>query len=146
MKNKFALISTFFVIAILWLTGCQDTPTTRPTCTLDAHAQALKDWAQITLEDNGKTFTYTITSRFGIFLDDELYPTKNFTCEPEWVISWVSNYALRGRLYPIGYEAVIPGTCLLKNGDFSVTIEVVMPTPGIYPTRSSPTHSPTAYP
>src|SRR5690242_11677349 len=37
----------------------------------------------ITEKDNGKTFTYQITSRFGVTLDESKYPLDQLKCEPE---------------------------------------------------------------
>jgi hypothetical protein len=80
---------------------------------------------QLTEEDNGKTFTYTITSRFMLFLDDEKYPLENITCTPEGFIGYGSNGSMNGPdNYPIMFEAVQPGECLLQNGDFQVQIVV----------------------
>ena len=81
--------------------------------------------SQLTEEDNGKTFTYTLTSRFMLFLDDEKYPLENLTCTPEGIIGYVSNGSLNGPdNYPIMFEAVQSGECLLQNGDFQVHIVV----------------------
>lgn len=74
-------------------------------------------------EDNGKTFTYKITSRFTISLDDKKHPLKNLTCTPEGIIGSVSNGSVNGPdNYPIMFEAVQAGECLLHNGDFQVHI------------------------
>ncbi len=90
----------------------------------------MKDHSDITLARNGQTFTYTITSRFFVFLDDEKYPIRDLTCDPEWVMGYVSNGSFRGPdLYPIYYEATIPGKCTLKDKDFAVSVVVVEPTP-----------------
>lgn len=75
--------------------------------------------------DNGKTFTYTPTSRFSTALDEKKHPLKDLRCEPDNIIGYVSNLSVNGPdNYPIGFEAVSNGTCTLKDGDFSVTIHV----------------------
>jgi hypothetical protein len=81
--------------------------------------------SRLTEEDSGKTFTYTITSRFMLFLDDKKYPLENLTCTPDGLIGYVSNGSLNGPdNYPIMFEAVQTGECLLQNGDFQVHIAV----------------------
>ncbi len=83
---------------------------------------------QIQLSDNGKTFTYRITDRFSVFLDDARHPVANLSCSPDGIIGYVSNGSMRGpNQYPIMFEAVAAGQCMLKDGDFSATIEVVGP-------------------
>ena len=88
----------------------------------------MQNAAQIKLSDNGKTFTYHITDRFSVFLDDTKYPVKDLTCMPAGIIGYVSNGSLRGpNNYPIMFEAVAEGQCVLKDGDFSVTIVIAKP-------------------
>ncbi len=101
--------------------------------------QGYKERADITLENNGQTFTYTVQSRFFVFLDDDKYPLSQLKCEPEWVIAYISNGSFRGPdRYPIYFEARRPGKCVLQNGDFSVTI-VVAQRPPVLPIIVSPT-------
>jgi hypothetical protein len=82
----------------------------------------------INLQDNGKTFTYTTTSRFMVFLDDLDYPLKDLKCVPQSVIGYISNGSLRGPdHYPIMFEAGPEGTCLLQDRDFQVRIVIDNP-------------------
>ncbi len=114
-------------IASVVLSVVHPAPTLSPS-ELTARIQDLKNRADITLERNGQTFTYTISSRFFVFLDDVKYPVRDLTCEPRSVIGYVSNGQFRGpHLYPDYYEAVKPGTCTLRDRDFAVTIVVVEP-------------------
>jgi hypothetical protein len=112
-------------------------PTIPPLNTLTPQEMAteiawMKEGATITTESNGKTFTFTLTSRFAIFLDDEKYPLSQLRCEPEPVFGYISNGSFRGfKLYPVEYEAAKIGECVLRNGDFSATIIVIpLPTSG----------------
>lgn len=78
---------------------------------------------EITADDNGKTFSYGITSRFTVILDESKYPKKNLACSPDGIVGSISNIpSVKPPLYAARFEAVTAGTCLLKDGDFSVTI------------------------
>jgi hypothetical protein len=102
---------------------------------LNETIKEMKALGAIMLDDNGRTYTYTLTTRFFVFLDDEKYPVASMDCVPQWVIGSVSSGSLRGRdLYPIYYDASIVGSCTLKNHDFAVKIVVVdIPTPAPAP-------------
>jgi hypothetical protein len=90
-----------------------------------------KESALITLGSKGQTITINLGTRFFVFLDDEKYPVKSLTCKPDWVMGTISNGSFNGPdLYPILYEATIPGRCTLQSGDFSVDIIVLGPTQG----------------
>lgn len=115
------------LIALL-LSACQAaTPTPAPS-TPDVHATIvteMKNNAQIKLSDNGKTFTYHLTDRFSVYLDDTKYPVKDLTCTPDGIIGYVSNGSLGGlNNYPVMYEAVAEGTCRLEENGFHVDIVV----------------------
>jgi|YNPNPStandDraft_1061719.scaffolds.fasta_scaffold121062_2 hypothetical protein len=87
-----------------------------------------EDWISgntITLRDNGKTFTYRLTERFMVCLDDTNYPLDELDCEPKWIMGPVSNGSNMFIYYPINYEATKEGTCLLKVRDFHIRIVVV---------------------
>ena len=95
--------------------------------TLDAISDEYRGKAKVTLANNGDVITIKMVgTRFSVFLDDEKYPVNSMILEPGCPLMYVSNYSFRGPdLYPIGYEAAQVGTCVLRNGDFSVTIIVV---------------------
>lgn len=93
---------------------------------LATQIQGYKDEADITLDDNGQVFTYTLASRFFVFLDDQAYPVSSLDCKPEWIMGLVSNGLFRGaRHYPQYYETVREGSCTLVNGDFAAQIVVI---------------------
>jgi hypothetical protein len=95
----------------------------------------MKRLGAIMLEDNGRTYTYYVSNRFFVFLDDEKYPVDSLVCDPEGILLYVSNGSFRGPdFYPIYFEAVKVGGCTLKDHDFAVKIVVVdLPTPALTP-------------
>jgi hypothetical protein len=80
----------------------------------------------ITLEDNGKTFTTHVTSRFWIYLDDRIYPLADLLDTiPQGLIGYVSNGSVRGpQCYPVMFEALKEGKELLQLKDFQLQIVV----------------------
>jgi hypothetical protein len=89
--------------------------------------------APINLASNGKTLTFWADGKVYIFLDDKKYPVSTLvlTCEPQQVngfpLAELSRPAIGDRgpgLYPVQFYALGPGTCVLKNNDFAVTIVV----------------------
>ncbi len=80
----------------------------------------------ITIEDNGKTFTTHVTSRFWIYLDDRIYPLPDLlNAIPKGLIGYVSNGSVRGpQCYPVMFEAVQEGKELLRIKDFQIWINV----------------------
>lgn len=80
----------------------------------------------ITLDDNGKTFSYPLTSRFTVELDKTQYPPEKLYWSPETVIGKVSNVpsSESQTVIPVRFEAAQPGTTVLQDNDFSVTIVV----------------------
>ena len=82
----------------------------------------------ITAGDSGKTFDIWITSRITVILDSRKYPMQDLReeCVPFSVLGRVSNIpAVPWPYYPIRYEAVQLGKCIIRNGQFEVTIAVV---------------------
>lgn len=79
----------------------------------------------IAAADNGKTFSYPVTSRFMVELDGKQYPQAELNCSPNGIIGSISNtVAVTPPLYAARFETVQPGTCLLSDRDFSVHILV----------------------
>lgn len=68
----------------------------------------------ITEADNGKVFTYTITTRFTLALDSVKYPSSKTICVPEMIFGAIAGTS--------SYEIYKTGKCQLQNGDFQVTI------------------------
>jgi hypothetical protein len=103
------------------------TPTI-PKMTVDS-SLGLSNQYQLTLKDNGRIFTYTVTSRFLLYLDKTLYPKNEQICQPEGIASWVSNamglYDENLKLDSVGFEAVRPGKCAIQIRDFRIIIQVI---------------------
>jgi hypothetical protein len=76
----------------------------------------------ITEQDNGQVFTYSITSRFTVELDDSLHPRSELQCLPEPIFGYISNGSNGGPGYPVRYEIGRAGACDLVSGDFRVKI------------------------
>ena len=117
----------FFIwIVLIVLSGCQPASPTQSTPDSGATITAeMKNEAQIKLSDYGKLFSYRLTDRFSVFLDDTTYPVKDLSCKPDGIIGYVSNGSLGGPGgYPIMFEAVAQGTCRLEDHDFHVEIVV----------------------
>jgi len=74
---------------------------------------------EFTEQVSGRTVTYTVTSRFGISLNQQKYPKKNIqiSCTPPGTLGSISNLpSVRPPLYAVRYEAVQPGLCTIKSG------------------------------
>jgi hypothetical protein len=81
---------------------------------------------EIREQDRGKTFTYPITTRFTLYLDESKHPQETLTIEPEGIIGSISNIpAVEPPLYAARFEAVRSGKAVIKVKGFSVTIRVV---------------------
>ncbi len=80
----------------------------------------------ISAQDNGKTFSYVMTSRFTVILDKNAYPPEKLIWSPDIVLGRISDTSApenpADALTRI--EAVQPGTAVIKDNDFSVTIVV----------------------
>jgi hypothetical protein len=82
----------------------------------------------IVVSDNGKSIDIWITSRVALILDSTKYPKANLTeaCVPDGVLGKVSNIPIvPANFYVIRYEGVQLGKCIIRNGQFEVTINVV---------------------
>ncbi len=88
-------------------------------------AVAEKTQFSLTANDSGKTFSYTIGTHFSVFLDEAHYPEAKLHCTPAGVVTLTKDLGVAPTgLYTARFTAVAPGTCELKNNDFSVLIRV----------------------
>jgi hypothetical protein len=81
----------------------------------------------ITEWDSGKTFTYRPTVRFTIVLDHQRYPREHLAiaCDPVGTIGGISNLpATKPPLYALRFAGNHPGTCVVRDDDFAVTIKI----------------------
>jgi len=88
--------------------------------------QALSTKYDLMESDKGKTFTYTVTTRFTVILDPSRYPRSELTASPDSILGDISNVpAVPRPFYAVRFETVRPGTCILQDRDFRVTIRIV---------------------
>jgi hypothetical protein len=134
--SKFWLIGLclFLIVLLTCCSGTEQPPTPLPSATaaatlaqqnLTSGTAAPSNALEISAEDNGKTFRYTVTTRFSVTLDGTAYPKDQLACSPEGVIGEISNVPpAKPPLYTARFEAIQAGSCSLKDGSFSVTILV----------------------
>jgi hypothetical protein len=94
-----------------------------------------QDWAgwtpspgEIVASDNGRNFDFTLTSRFSIVLKEVDFPAANLelNCIPQVVLGRISNVeGVPPDYYVIRYEGSGFGQCIIQNGPFVVTINVI---------------------
>jgi hypothetical protein len=94
-----------------------------------------KNNAGINLRSNGETQkSFADGEKGSIFLDDEKYPVSSLTlnCSPQNAATLSEPiYGSRGpNLYPVWIISVQPGTCVLKNRDFTVNLVIEDPPEG----------------
>jgi hypothetical protein len=74
---------------------------------------------------NGEDLTYPLDTRFTVILSDSSEPRKELRCTPVGILQPLATGA--PEIYPrytAQFRAIARGTCVLKSGDFSVTITV----------------------
>ena len=133
--KRFNLLCIWLFLLTLILSACGSTPAVSSTPTAVPNTPTVSNTPAgpqptqqfvITENDNGKTFTYTVTSRFTVELDQNRYPKENLSCEPAGIIGSISNIpAVEPPLFAARFEAVKPGTCTLRDDGFEVSIRVV---------------------
>ena len=107
--------------------GCQPRRSAeRPPSAAPARDSTLSLQYEIRREDSGRTFVYSVTTRFTLVLDSARYPRAELRVEPDSIVGSVSSEpAVAPPFYAARYEAVRAGTCRLLDRDFQVTIHVV---------------------
>jgi hypothetical protein len=108
--------------------GSTPTPTSPGNSLTTPSPSLLTQQYQFTAQDSGRTLIYPVTSRFGIILNAQQYPKKQFqvSCFPAGTLGSISNIpAVAPPLYAVRYEGVKPGTCIIKNGNFHLTVIIV---------------------
>ena len=129
-QRRVVLLVLFATVAMamLWLSFSSGSLSPRAVGTEDAtHVQALREMAHIRQEGLGQVFTFTVNSRFTVFLDDDLYPFSEWECLPDGVIGFSSLYAA-GRAYgtwPAAYDTIRVGRCEFRDRDFAAEIVIV---------------------
>src|SRR6185436_4003742 len=80
---------------------------------------------EITLSDNGRVLTYPVNRHFGVVLDRRAYPPEEMQCVGGDIIE--RTLSLKA-LYPNQMQRFLakkPGSCVLQDRDFVVTIITV---------------------
>lgn len=84
---------------------------------------------RLTAADNGGQFNYVVTARFEIVFDQHTYPREKLTvsCDPANAIDPISNLPSLDRStdWVVRYTGVVPGSCTIRNDDFSVNVLIV---------------------
>lgn len=90
------------------------------------------DWTpsqgEIVGSDSGNTFDFPLTSRFSIVLKEADFPAANLklNCVPGTVLGRISNAEpVPPGYYVVRYEGSGIGQCIIGNGSFEVTINIV---------------------
>ena len=90
------------------------------------------DWtpspSEIVANDSGKSFDFWLTSRFSVVLKKSEYPDVNLElqCVPEIALGQISNIEpVPPDYYVVRYEGVRLGQCVIQNGQFEVTINII---------------------
>ncbi len=106
-----------------------------PATPFPTEVYPIMDWAgwapspdMIVASDNGKTFNFVLTSRFSIVLKEAEFLTENLklNCAPDAVLGRISNVAGVPRdYYEIRYEGSGFGQCIIQNGSFEVTVNII---------------------
>ena len=114
--------------AFIFLVGCASPVNPKNTTPQRTPTPNLTQQYDFTAQDSGRTVTYTITSRFEIFLNQQKYPKQNveLSCNPQDTLGSVSNLpSVAPPLYVVRYEGVQPGVCIIKNGNFLLTVRMI---------------------
>lgn len=93
--------------------------------TLDEPGPAASDSRDpyITDDDDGDTFTFRNTSRFGFWLKESRYPFRELDVSRCPFFGHISNWSLEGPgRWPSGFEIAGPGRCTVRIRDFEVHI------------------------
>jgi hypothetical protein len=106
-----------------------------PTTSFPTEVYPTLDWmgwtpspGEITAGDSGKVFDFVLTSRFSIILRESDYPVANMgsNCVPDLVLGRISNVEpAPPDYYVFRYEGVGIGQCIIQNGSFEVTINII---------------------
>ena len=142
-------IWTLWGLAVILLVSCANPisgPGTTPPQSPNSSSTALSTTPtpqltqqyQFTEQDSGKTVTYTITSRFGIILNQQKYPKENMQvfCTPPGTLGSISNLpSVAPPLYAVRYEAVQPGLCVIRNGTFLLIVRIISGSEALVATR-----------
>jgi hypothetical protein len=80
---------------------------------------------EIREDGNGQTYTYPVSARFSLMLDERKNPGHTLTIDPEGVIGRVASVpSVDPPLYAVRFEAARPGRATIRSRDFLITVVV----------------------
>lgn len=116
--NRRHRLLLLLIVTMMLTSGCSGVSSTSP-------GAGQSGPSAIALSDSGRTFTYHVTDRFSVLLDRTHYPVTTLTSTPTGIVGLITNGSINGpEDYPVMFEAVQPGECLLEARDFRVRIVV----------------------
>jgi hypothetical protein len=87
--------------------------------------QPHKDQYAITANDNERTYTFPLGSRFSVLLDEAHYPKSELACAPAGIIEPSSDIPVATKpLWVVRFNTIGQGSCKLSDKDFTLTIVV----------------------
>jgi hypothetical protein len=83
---------------------------------------------EIREDGNGQTYTYPVSTRFTLMLDERRNPGHTLTIDPEGIIGRVASVpSVDPPLYAVRFEAARPGRATIRSRDFLITVVVTEP-------------------
>jgi len=80
---------------------------------------------EIREDGNGQTYSYPVSTRFTLFLDERRNPGHTLTIEPEGIIGRVASVpSVDPPLYAVRFEAARPGRATIRSRGFLITVVV----------------------
>jgi len=80
---------------------------------------------EIREDDNGQTFTYPVSTRFTVTLDERKYPGHTLVIDPEGIVGRVASVpSVDPPLYAVRFEAARPGRATIRSRGFLITVVV----------------------
>ena len=74
---------------------------------------------------NGQTYTYPVSTRFTVFLDERRNPGHTLEIEPEGIIGRIASVpSADPPLYAVRFEAARPGRATIRSRGFLITVVV----------------------
>jgi hypothetical protein len=89
---------------------------------------------EIREDGNGQTYTYPVSTRFTLYLDERRNPGHTLTIEPEGTIGRIASVpSADPPLYAVRFEAARPGRATIRSRDFVITVVVTEAKPDARP-------------
>jgi hypothetical protein len=80
---------------------------------------------EIREDGNGQTFTYPVSTRFTVMLDERKHPGHTLTIDPGGIVGRVASVpSVDPPLYAVRFEAARPGRVTIRSRGFLITVVV----------------------